>query len=99
MKKLALLCLVPLFILSCTCETYVLIKRNYPKEIPTIIFETDGKKLPSKDDEEYKDYATIKIKAKLKGDESYGFEFEEAKARIRGTSSRYFDKKRIQIKI
>lgn len=98
MKKLVLLCFVPLFLLSCTCETYVLIKRNYPKDIPTISFETDGNKLPSKDDEEYDDYATIKIKAELKNNESYGFDFEEAKARIRGTSSRYFDKKGYKIK-
>lgn len=98
MKKIALLFVTPLLLFGCTKENYVLIKKTYPYDIPTISFITDGIKIPSKDDEEYDDYAKIKVQAELKNDNEYGFEFEEAKVRIRGTSSRYFDKKGYKLK-
>lgn len=64
-------------------------------DLPTFNITTNGIKIPSKDDENYKDYAAVEI--------DYNYDDEsfidlEAKIRIRGTSSRWFDKKGYKIK-
>ena len=63
--------------------------------LPTIYLETDGEKLPDRSDPRYKDYAPVILKYKYNEEELIDV---NGKARIRGTSSRWFDKKGYKIK-
>lgn len=72
--------------------------REYRKDLPAIFLQTYGNKLPSKDDPEYEDYAAGSITFKNEENEVL-LNDAKTKIRIRGTSSRYFDKKGYKIKL
>ena len=81
---ISLLSILPIFTTSCSNSV-----------LPTVYLETNGVELPDRSDENYKDYAPSKLIYK---DEKNLIQDINGKARIRGTSSRWFPKKGYKIK-